>query len=265
MGVNAISGMDVIPIRDCLDDLQMSLQRQVRKLNRILLSETGQNPIREWMHSSDTRLLHPMRVFERDGSVVYDYHCRCGKNVRVHGPECRITQPKPRWEMWHLLDLSMPKEKYADCWLVGCRTFPDQSCYVGCPFPSAEVWYPFSDRAGVLILNQGTPPSEDLNWELVKMIREWNDLHSTMDQAHDESQLLHKRAQNSKIEAAMRDAISVSSRPGAKEEVSFPSTKDVGEKPWGSVYDKRIQFPVKPPLRSNQRTEFVVPSLLSQN
>lgn len=204
----------------------MSRLRRVKRLNRLLLAELGPNPLREWVHTRDGRLTHPMHVFEINAQgkdePVYDYYCGCGKNRSIHTPDCKeLTRPVPRYEVRPVLDLA----RYPDNWCLAAQINEDRSWWEhNFPgFPYRPAWYPVENQAVQLVLGRGLVPTEDDTWEVIKMIRESRQLTEDLETAYDEHELAKAREKQSKLDAALRDAVSVSSRPGAKEEVSFPS------------------------------------------
>lgn len=76
----------------------------VTQLNELLETELGNSPRYRWIRCDSHDFRWPLKVLNKDGSPVMDFHCVCGTNVRIHKTECKFTYPRFRIEMKNIFE-----------------------------------------------------------------------------------------------------------------------------------------------------------------
>lgn len=227
----------------------MSLERRVNKLNRLLLSELGSSPAYLWVWSESPFFFRLSPQLDDSGQPIYNYRCACGLNRAVHSPDCQsLILPEPALERvkiyWWLENV------WALC------------CLQPSPRDSREIPVPLSffshrlRRPETVSLPPNESPSESSTGEIIRMFRDhrsrsFTDLQnevearrarelqtappSPREQAYARAAWADGRVYRPSpqfygrrfddLRCKIREELGISSRPGAKNEVSFPSPK----------------------------------------
>lgn len=101
----------------------------------------------QWLYSKHIQMPQAVRYLSDDGkwTTELDYWCNCGRNVRIHAPQCQgLTVAKSRWE-WANLVPSLD-----DHWVL-CRWLPPNiwgderkwhEMFWGAPYPAQGFYLP---------------------------------------------------------------------------------------------------------------------------
>lgn len=197
-------------------------------LNATLRQELGERDFAHaWMECFDQRLLCPMQVYEfgDDGKShpVWDYVCVCGKNMRVHRPECRITTPLSRWELRPFV--KPERDRYLIARRIPIQPSQWTDVFPALPFPpSHALWYPLTNQNGLFLLPPGQFPTLEDTFLAVAAIREGRAVTSEqlMLALHDKEEADKKAAYDELFESFQEEK-GVSPIPGKKGDVSLPS------------------------------------------
>ena len=142
----------------------MSAERHIRKLNRLLIAELGDNPPYRWIHSESAEFLRAMRLTDEAGNPEWDYVCPCGRNVSVHSPECvagHLVIAVPVWEyrktdpfledQWVLCCLQPPPSEHDWTQMFGTLL----------PYPKNGSWAPVATETRTVAMVPGALPGEN--------------------------------------------------------------------------------------------------------
>jgi len=145
----------------------MNIARHMRKLNALLASELGSDPLYQWVWSEDPEFRHAMQKTDEWDRPVLDYVCKCGKNVRVHEASCHkhglvIARPVYEWRkiditlrnQWVLCALRPPVLSESE-WL---DVFGTKALY-----PKHGEWMPVATETRTVALPPDQYPSEQFN------------------------------------------------------------------------------------------------------
>jgi len=155
----------------------MSDRREIRFLNRLLRQELGENPwLHAWQHTRSNELKHPYPARDTSGKEKVDWVCQCGRDVRVHAPNCSGLTIPIRVLKW---DWRLPA--YPDSWVLCRRHNVNRMDFVA-TFKSDEhfrpqVWSPLDvddfPPPGH-IMRHGRLPSLDDTQLVIRMVRGFN-------------------------------------------------------------------------------------------
>jgi hypothetical protein len=142
----------------------MSIERHMRKVNRLLLAELGENPLYQWIYSESPEFKRAMRLMNDDGTPQFNFRCPCGLNVSVHSAECvagQLVVAEPAWEIrktdpmlenqWVLCCLQIPMSE-----IEWTRTFGTRL-----PYPKNGTWAPVETETHVVAMPPDTLPGEN--------------------------------------------------------------------------------------------------------
>lgn len=199
----------------------MNFQRKMRRFNKILHTELGENPLYQWIWSESADFLHPMLKLRDDGSQLYDYKALpSGLITAIPIIETRKIDPNAN-----------------RTWVMCVRRFPDEEEWIATfgtyhNYPAQGKWIPVDrnqiDPATGRITALGNirvdEPTEDQTWEFIQMVREFREL-DVEDASYDAENAANRRErqfiQNTKDD--IKEELGVSSVPGTKQDISFPS------------------------------------------
>lgn len=149
----------------------MNIERHIRKLNRLLIAELGQNPPYQWIYSESAEFKRPMRAMTEDGDLLWNYRCPCGLNVSVHSPECiagMLMVVEPAWAVrktdpslenqWVLCCLQTPMGE--DAWM---RVFGSVL-----PYPRNGSWAPVCTETYTVAMAADTLPGENFTMAIIR-------------------------------------------------------------------------------------------------
>lgn len=197
-------------------------------LNATLRQELGEKDFAHaWMECSDQRLLCPMQVYEfgDDGEShpVWDYICVCGKNVRAHRPECKITTPLSRWEMRPFVNPE--RDRYLIARRIPIAPSQWTNVFPALPFPPSHcLWYPLTNQNGLFLLPPNRFPTLEDTFLAIAAIREGRAV--TAEQlaiSIRDKEEADKRKAHNEIYEELTEEKGVSPIPGRKMNVSLPS------------------------------------------
>lgn len=199
----------------------MSAERHIRKLNRLLLAELGENPLYQWIHSESTEFKRAMRMIDEDTGVpLCNYRCPCGLNAQVHSPECLVgglVVAEPMWETRKV------DEGCVDQWVLCCRQErPSEAEWFQLfgtllPYPQTGSWAPVSTETYSIAIAPGMLPGENYTLAIIRgrqRSREITaaDLNNRLDTAEAKRDADRKW----KIRNRIQDVLPVSPDPGKR-------------------------------------------------
>jgi len=156
---------------------------KLARLNKILKTELGEDPLYCWLHTRSPKWRRPVEVWDQSASPprpIYDYHCACGKNVSIHKPSCKsLSAAMPRYEMAHVFE-ALPNMRHyieQDAYLIGVRQFYSVESwrlnYGSMPYSSHLYWHATIDgHGGPIITKPGRTPNESVTYAVIHMVRE---------------------------------------------------------------------------------------------
>lgn len=175
------------------------LPYSIRRENDYLRQELGVSsghPRYQWKWGGELDM--PMILVDDAGKIIYDYFCRCGKNVSVHAAECNWTTPRPQWEMRSLV----PNRQ--DQWILCSWQAPEASrddweaAFAGQPYPSDGYLIPVGDAEKCVCVPPGQVPYRATTDLCIQSIRE----HFTKTGAQRSAETKEKWAANEEKELA---------------------------------------------------------------
>ena len=218
----------------------MNLERHIRRLNRLLLRELGEDPPFQWIHSQDRLLQHEMAVYNGDGSKVLDYYCDCGRNVAIHKPACKsLTEARQRTAMRSKL-AAMEDRYIRDSWVMCYAKIIPESAWKAAydtlqnyP-PGGLCWYPlawnetdqetgFKVDRGIML--QERPPTEDQTNTFIYMYRDSEELTPRELDAefYANRDRIERKKKAENIYQLSNEMMAGSFIPGSKGEKSYPA------------------------------------------
>lgn len=104
----------------------MIAKEEIRKCNEILKDldavfpdYSGTYQKFKWQWSTDLYDIVPLH--DANGNIQYNFHCSCGKNVRVHSADCNdVIVPITVMHRMQLVDTNGPYASYPNMWML-CR------------------------------------------------------------------------------------------------------------------------------------------------
>ena len=198
----------------------MNVECYMRRLNRLLLSELGDNPPYAWIHSESAEFMRPMRAMTEDGDLLWNYRCPCGLNVAVHSAECvagclivvepvwsiRKTDPELN-DQWVLCCLQIPMTEAA--WLKTFGTI--------LPYPANGSWAPVATETHTVAMHPGSLPGETLTLALIRARQRSREIkdRDIANAATDRDEKKDK-VREIKIRERLQDCLPVNPNPGSK-------------------------------------------------
>lgn len=233
----------------------MSLDRHIRKLNRLLLAELGENPLYRWIYSESPDFMRAMRLMDDEGKLLFDYRCPCGLNVAVHSASCSppadqadedglvpwypapatsLIVAEPKWEIrktdpglndqWVLCCLQIPMSEHEWQEMFGARL----------PYPSNGTWAPVATETRTVAMPPGTLPGENFTMACIRGRQRSREIkmcdianaHYSREERKDEDRKKH-------IRERLTDVLPVNPNPGTRGGsvlvFSEPATAKTGE------------------------------------
>ena len=210
----------------------MNAERHIRRLNRLLIAELGQNPPYQWIHSESAEFLRPMRAMDEDGNLKWDYRCPCGKNVKVHLPECVVAGLVVVEPVYAIRKIDPTLN---DQWVLCCLQVPMseaewvQTFGSKLPYPANGSWAPVCTETRTVAMAPGCLPGENFTMAAIRgrqrsrEIPERDIANATVerDKRKDEKRRTH-------IRERLYDVLPVNPDPGKRGgSVSFGGTDDI--------------------------------------
>ena len=198
----------------------MNVERHIRKLNRTLIAELGENPPYQWIYSESPEFMRPMRAMDEDGNLKWNYRCPCGLNKTVHSAECvagALMVVEPAWEA-RKVDITMHNQ-----WVLCCLQVPMpeaewlQTFGSRLPCPVNGSWAPVCTETRTVAMAPEALPGENFNMAVIRgrqrsrQITEKEIANATMerDKKKDEKR-------KTKIRERLFDCLPVNPNPGSK-------------------------------------------------
>ena len=198
----------------------MNVERHIRKMNRLLLGELGQQPLYQWIYSESAEFMRPMRAMDEDGNLKWDYRCPCGLNVSVHLPECvagMLIVVEPVWEI-RKTDPSLTNQ-----WVL-CAHQPPPSEHEWramfgsvLPYPANGSWAPVGTETHVVAMKPDNLPGENFTMACIRGRQKSREIPDC-DIANAIASRDGKRDKDRKwkIRKRLKDALPVSADPGKR-------------------------------------------------
>jgi hypothetical protein len=228
----------------------MSAERHIRKMNRLLLAELGENPLYQWIHSESAEFKRAMRVVDDAGKPEFDFRCPCGLNVSVHSAACSPPTMQPNWDRedgepemelraatTSSLVVAEPKWEIrktdpalVDQWVLCCLQIPmsehewKQTFGTRLPYPKNGTWAPVETETRIVAMPPHTLPGENFTMACIRGRQRSREI-----KASDIANAFHSREQKKdeqrqeKIRYRISDALPVNPYPGTRSgNVSLP-------------------------------------------
>ena len=206
----------------------MNVQRHMHRVNAILLSILGENPLYQWIYSESTEFKRPMRVMDEDGNLQYDFVCPCGRNVSVHSVRCAaecLVVAAPVW-MPRKIDMTLN-----DQWVLCCRQEQlseaewTQMFGTLLPYPRSGVWAPVQTETVTIAMPPNTLPGENYTTAVARGRQRSREIKaSDIANAVESAEQKRDKARRTKIRERLTDCLPVRPTPGAVDgPVSLPS------------------------------------------
>jgi hypothetical protein len=233
----------------------VNVERHIRRLNRLLLAELGENPPYQWVYSESVEFLRPMRAMDEDGNLKWDYVCPCGKNVRVHNASCSpsvltphydeddeavvtwsmdlaktssLIVATPVWEM-RKTDISLDNQ-----WVLCCKQFPMSEHAWGqvfgsvLPYPKNGSWAPVATETRTVAMAPECLPGKNFTMACIRGRQLSREISAADIDNATQSRMEHQdRKRRENIHERLTDVLPVNPNPG----------KRGGGVSWGGVRD----------------------------
>lgn len=198
----------------------MSIDRHIRKMNRLLLAELGENPLYRWIHSESPDFMRAMRITNEDGTLPFDYRCPCGLNASVHSPECiagQLVVAEPVWEI-RKTDLDL-----IDSWVLCCLQIPmsehewTQTFGTRLPYPKNGTWAPVQTETRTVAMPPGTLPGENFTMACIRGRQRSREIKMCdIANAHDYREQRKDEQRKKHIRERIAEALPVNPNPGTR-------------------------------------------------
>lgn len=229
----------------------MNVERHIRKLNRLLLAELGENPLYQWIYSESAEFKRAMRLMDEDGKLEWDYQCPCGLNVSVHSAACSPPTMHPNWDreegepetvlraatqsslvvavpafeirktdptlvdQWVLCSLQLPMSEHEWAETFGTRL----------PYPRNGTWAPVETETHTVAIAPGTIPGERLTMALIRARQRSREIKARdIANAFDAREQKKDEKRQEHIRERIIDSLPVNPYPGTRSgNVSLPA------------------------------------------
>lgn len=205
----------------------MNLQRQLRKTNEIFAQEYGKpngtDPAMAWIFSEDLWMWD--NALDSEGNPIFDYICRCGRNVVFHQSTCPFTRAVYRMEhkrvtphirhKWVLCIWTPPPPK--ESWIA---VYGSEDNY-----PERGRYLPFSSNGKTCTLEENRPPTPDDSRTVVRMRREFESkpMREHVRELRERLDRKEIEIKNGCVEQFKNALPTWGQKPGSKGCVSFPT------------------------------------------
>lgn len=144
-----------------------AVNRHIAKLNRLLLSELGENPPYQWIWSESPEFKRAMRILDPDGVPLFNFRCQCGLNVKVHLSECDVSVAEPVYE------IRKTDPRLVNQWVMCCQQpLPSRELWEAMfgtklMYPAQGAWAPVSTEDRALAMPPGAVPGEHYTMAII--------------------------------------------------------------------------------------------------
>ncbi len=199
----------------------MSAERHIRKLNRLLLAELGDNPPYQWIHSESAEFKRAMRIINEDtGTPLCDYQCPCGLNAQVHSPECVVGGLVVAVPMWETRKVD---EGMVNQWVLCCRQErPSEAEWfklfgTRLPYPQNGSWAPVATEIRTVAMEAGALPGENFTMAIIRGRQRSRQITiADLNNAAESREAKNDEARKWKILNRIKDVLPVSPDPGKR-------------------------------------------------